>query len=153
MTEDVVHLPRESALCAVPVVFYGVVCATDEQLGDLCPAIAHLLMRHDEDCFFLTGPGVFADAGVKLVVPPVIEGPTCDKGRVVRRTSEDSEVSSALAAALRCGRNGRGAGESHGQAITSEERGDPAAPACDSLVPAMISSLRTFRGTASRSFL
>lgn len=87
MKEDIVHLAREAPLRAVPVVLDGIVRAPVEQLGNFCPTVAHLLVGDDEDRFFLAGPGILADAGVQLVVPPVVGGRARGRERAKRASS------------------------------------------------------------------
>lgn len=63
-------LPQQAPLGAVPVVLDGIVCASRQPLGDLCPAVAKVLVSACQDGLLLRAPGLLINAGVQLIVPP-----------------------------------------------------------------------------------
>ena len=53
----------------VPVVLDGILCAPVDDLGNVCPAVAHALVLGDELGLLALAPGVPLDVGPQLVVP------------------------------------------------------------------------------------
>lgn len=51
------------------MVFDGVVRATIQDLGDLCPAVAHFPVHHEKDPFLLLRPYAFLYLRIQMVVP------------------------------------------------------------------------------------